>query len=107
MVRGGLNPGYASGISDTKSKERYEEKLQLINGINPYEMSSLGDQWEDNTEKWPAIMYVNICMYLILCPSPYTKDDMLNYNLEFRQLQELSGRCWWLKSMESRSSLQR
>ena len=28
---------------------------------------------------WPAIMYVHVCMYLILYPSPYAKDDMLNY----------------------------
>ena len=28
---------------------------------------------------WPAITYVHVCMYLILYPSPYTKDDMLNY----------------------------
>ena len=39
----------------------------------------LREQCEDNTDKWPAITYVNVCMYLILCPSPYTKDDMLNY----------------------------
>ena len=28
---------------------------------------------------WPAITFVHVCMYLILNPSPYTTDDMLNY----------------------------
>jgi hypothetical protein len=28
---------------------------------------------------WPAITYVHVCMYLILYPSPYTQEDMLNY----------------------------
>ena len=30
-------------------------------------------------DMWPAITYVHVCMYLILYPSPYTNDDMLNY----------------------------
>ena len=31
-------------------------------------------------DMWPEITYVHVCMYLILNPSSYTKDDMLNYN---------------------------
>ena len=35
--------------------------------------------WNDIIDMWPGITYVHACMYLILNPSPYTKEDMLNY----------------------------
>lgn len=72
-----FKPGYADTIQDANSKERYTEKLSLINGTDPYEVPR--DEWEDNIDTWPAITYVHVCMYLILHPSPYTKDEMLNY----------------------------
>lgn len=62
---------------DTESKKWYADKLKLMNGSDPYEVPR--DEWEDNMDMWPAITYVHVCMYWILCPSPYTKDDMLNY----------------------------
>ena len=69
--------GYASTIADAECKQRYSEKLSLINGHDPYELPR--EEWQDNMDMWPAITYVHVCMYLILYPSPYTKDDMLNY----------------------------
>ena len=73
----GFNPGYASTIADVESKQRYAYKLWLISGHDPYELP--GEEWQDNIEMWPAITFVHVCMYLIVYPSPYTKDDMLNY----------------------------
>ena len=73
----GFNPGYSSTIVDTESKQRYAYKLRLISGYDPYELP--GEEWQDNIEMWPAITFVHVCMYLILNPSPYTTDDMLNY----------------------------
>ena len=61
-------PGYASSIADMKDKQRYADKIDVI-GCDPYEISK--GEWE--------ISYVHVCMHLILNPSPYTKDDMLNY----------------------------
>ena len=68
-------------------KERYASKVQLANGIDPYETTK--EEWEDNIDLWPAITYVHVCMFMILYPSPYTQDDMLNYkSLEsFKQFQ--------------------
>ena len=73
----GFIPGYASTIADAECKQRYAEKLKLINGHDPYELPR--EEWKDNIDMWPAITYVHVCMYLILYPSPYTNDDMLNY----------------------------
>lgn len=73
----GLNPGYSSTLVDEDSKERYANKLQLINGIDPYEI--LKGEWQDNVDLWPAITHIHVCMYLILTPSPYSEKDLLNY----------------------------
>ena len=74
----GFLPGYASTIVDSECKQRYADKLMLISGHDPYEIPK--EEWQDiNVDMWPAISYVHVCMYLILYPSPYTKDDMLNY----------------------------
>ena len=73
----GFIPGYASTIADAECKQRYAEKLKLLNGHDPYELPR--EEWKDNIDMWPAITYVHVCMYLILYPSPYTNDDMLNY----------------------------
>ena len=73
----GFNSGYSSSIVDKESKQRYADKLKIINGSDPCELPK--KEWEDNIEMWPAITYVHVCMYLILYPSPYTQDDMLNY----------------------------
>jgi len=56
-MRRGLNPGYASRIVDTQSKERYSEELRLVND------KVLEEQWEDDTDKWPAVTYVHVCLY--------------------------------------------
>ena len=64
-------------ISDRILKERYEVKLQLINGADPYEI--LMGEWSKDVGNWPAITHVRASMYLILTHSPYSDEDMLNY----------------------------
>ena len=61
---------------------------------------------------WPRIMYVHACMYLILNPSPYTKEDMLNYKSldSYRIFQDGWVREVLVKEMNQRnlkSSLER
>lgn len=73
----GLLPGYSSTIADAASKKRYAEKLELVDGIDPYEVAK-GD-WRDDVDLWPAITQLQVCMYLILAPSPYSEKDFLNY----------------------------
>ena len=44
----GFLRGYASTIVDTECKQRYAEKLMLINGHDPYEIRR--EEWEDNID---------------------------------------------------------
>ena len=73
----GLLSGYSSTIADAASKKRYAEKLELVDGIDPYEVAKR--DWQDNVDLWPAITQLQVCMYLILAPSPYSEKDFLNY----------------------------
>ena len=73
----GFISGYWSTIADKESKRRYADKLRLVNGSDPYGVPK--KDWNDILDMWPGIMCVHACMYLIFNPSPYTKEDMLNY----------------------------
>ena len=97
----GFLPGYASSIADTKDKQRYADKIKVV-GCDPYEISK--GEWEDNTDMWPSISYVHVCMHLILNPSPYTKDDMLNYKSldSFKNFQDGWVRELLVKSLNQR-----
>ena len=70
-------PGYYSPIVDQKSKERYANKFNYVNGIDPYALAK--EEWYDNVHLWPAVAQVHTCMYLLLMPSPYSQNDLLNY----------------------------
>ena len=83
----GLIPGYVSTVlSDEDSKKRYANKLELINGLDQYEIPK--KEWQDDVELWPAVTHIHACIidyiiyacrYLILTPSPYTENDLLNF----------------------------
>ena len=77
IMAAALLTGYSLAIADRASKERYEAKIQQIDGVDPYEIP-LGE-WSEDLEDWPSITHVHACMYLILTPSPYSDKDMLNY----------------------------
>ena len=72
-----LFPWYKTTIEDLPSKQRYEEKLQMIGGQDPYEMPK--EAWVNDIDKWPSTTYIYVGMYLAFSPSPYTGDDLLNY----------------------------
>ena len=72
-----LYPGYFATLTSDASRARYRDKLQLIDGIDSYEV--VKDEWSDDLDLWPAITHVHACMYLILTPNPYSEKDMLNY----------------------------
>lgn len=96
----GFLQGYAGSIADKKDK-RYADKIDVV-GCDPYEIPK--GEWEDNTDMWPSISYVHVCMHLILNPSPYTKDDMLNYKSldSFKNFQDGWVRELFVKSMNQR-----
>ena len=73
----GLLPNYSRMLVSDASRRRYKDKLELIDGMDPYEVPK--SDWKDNVDLWPAVTHVHACMYLILTPSPYSESDMLNY----------------------------
>lgn len=75
--KGALLPGYVESLLDLPSKERYREKLSFIGGKDPYEIQK--ETWKDDVDLWPSITYINVGMYLVFSPSPYSGEDMLNY----------------------------
>jgi len=63
----GFIPSYSTTIADADSKKRYADKLDLVNGIDPYEIPR--NEWQDNIDMWPAITHVHVCMYLLQAPT--------------------------------------
>ena len=70
----GFLPGYSATLTSEESQTRYSDKLKLVDGIEVKK-----NEWRDDLDLWPAITHVHVCMYLILTPSPYSDNDMLNY----------------------------
>jgi len=69
---------YREGL-DKQERTRYDGKLQLIGGEDPYEMTTSMSQ-PDDVKVLPKIAYPDIVNYLVFSPSPYTSDDMKSYN---------------------------
>ena len=65
-----LLPGYKDMLTDSRSKERYQEKLKLLNGRDPYELPR--EAWKDDVDLWPCTTYIHVGMYLVFSPSAYT-----------------------------------
>ena len=73
----GFLSGYSATLTTKASQERYKEKLKEIDGLDPYKINK--NMWQDDVDLWPAVTHVHACMYLVLSPSPYTQNDILNY----------------------------
>ena len=72
---------YREGL-DKQERTRYDGKLKLIGGEDPYEMTT--SVWSrpdvsDDVKLLPKITYPDIVNYLVFSPSPYTSDDMKSY----------------------------
>ncbi len=72
-----LLPNYQNTLTDNSSKQRYQEKLKLINNVDPYE--TLKEDWTDDVDLWPGTSYINVGIYLLFSPSPYTQEYLENY----------------------------
>ena len=70
-------PGYLSSLKSLDGKKRYKEKLALIDGLDPCE--TVTSEWFDDIVLWPSVTCVNVAMYLLLTPSPYSGEDLVNY----------------------------
>ncbi len=60
-----------------KSKERYEQRIGLVNGLDPYKIPN--KEQGANIKEYPSVTYPDIVNYLIFTPIHYTADDLLNY----------------------------
>lgn len=56
-------------------KERYLAKLTIIDGKDPYMLSS----WSEDVQILPNVTYPDIVNYLLFSPSSYTLDDLKSY----------------------------
>lgn len=90
--------GYFSSMQDQAAKKRYLDKLLLIGGLDPYETER--NEWEDDVDLWPSITYVNLGMYLLVTPSPYSGEDLMNYKSLDCYRNFLSG---WVREVLVRS----
>ena len=53
-----LLPGYKATLCDPQSKKRYEEKLVLLGGKDPYEIPA--EAWKDDVVLWPPTTYIHV-----------------------------------------------
>ena len=90
---------YQDGL-DPQEKARYEGKLMLLGGEDPYEMTA--SMLSEDVKLLPKITYPDFVNYLVFSPSPYTSDD-------FEELQRpgsLQPVCLWMGSRQSNTDYQ-
>ena len=90
--------GYFSSMRDQDAKKRYLHKLSFIGGLDPYETER--KEWKDDVDLWPSITHINLGMYLLVTPSVYTGEDLLNYKSLDSYKNFLSG---WVREVLVRS----
>lgn len=66
---------YKDGLTN-EEKQRYEGKLSIVGGLDPYEDKL---SWSQDVNVLPTVTYPDIVHYLLFSPSPYTKDDLKAY----------------------------
>ena len=93
-----LHGGYLSSLKDDASRKRYCEKWRVIEGLDPYETEK--KDWEENIDIWPSITHMNVGMFLLLTPSAYNGDDLLNYKSMESYRNFLAG---WVREVMVRS----
>ena len=72
-----------------KVKERYLQKIELINGLDPYSIKKK-DWTSTKVDDYLSVTYPDIVNYLIFSPSPYSSDDLKSYKSldAYNQFQE-------------------
>ena len=69
--------GSYSECLDQPHFARYQEKLLLIDGLDPYTVSK--DAVVYNVDAFPKVIYPDIVNYLVFGPSPFSMEDMRAY----------------------------
>ena len=60
-----------------KGRKSYDEKLKLIENLDPYNVSNF--LFSDSMELWPEIEFPGIANYLLFSTSSYTKEQLKAY----------------------------
>ena len=84
---------FVDGLSG-KTRERYLEKRNLIDGVDLYEIDHRS--WKYDLSLYPAITYTDLVFYLSNTSSPYTLEDFKAYKSLEAFNQFLSG---WVKEI--------
>ena len=80
-------PGYSGTLLSDASKKRHSDKLNLMDGVDPYEVAK--HEWKDDVDLWPAVT-----------PSRYSEKDMLNYKSVDSYQNFIKG---WVKQVHVRA----
>ena len=62
---------------DSLSRQRYESKLELIGGKDPYKFSDT--EWNLDPAHFPDVTYPDIVNYLVFQTSAYTLEELKAY----------------------------
>ncbi|KAG1695931.1 Glycine receptor subunit alpha-2 [Nymphon striatum] len=81
---------------DKEVRDRYDEKLSLIGGQCPYEMSS--DNFSNDVESLPNLTYIDILNYLVNSKSVYTLEQLKSYKSLEAYNQFV---CGWVRDVRS------
>ncbi len=71
-----MNRKYLQTLTN-ESRKKYQEKLNLINNIDPYNVNS--KFFSESVEMWPNVEYPDIVTYFLCSTSRYTKEQIKAY----------------------------
>ena len=89
------NVTYKSTL-DSASLKRYNEKLSLIENLDPYEIEK--NHWKNDPKILPHIEYPDIVNYCVYSKSAYTLDQLKSYKSLDSYNQFISG---WVSQLQS------
>ena len=74
--------------------QRRTKKIHVIGGFDPYE--SERNEWQDDVDLLPSTTYILLGKYLLVNPSPYTGEDLMNYRSLDYYINFVSG---WVREV--------
>ena len=77
MAQKGFLPGYWSTVQCREARNRYSEKITIIDNCDPYKI--VKNEWCDDVDLWLNVTYIDVGMYLLFSSSPYTAEQLKNY----------------------------
>ena len=83
---------------DTVTRNRYQAKLKLIDGEDPYETPK--KDWNPDPENFPGIAYPDIVNYCVYTKSAYSLTDLKGYKSLEAYNQFI---CGWVSDVCSRN----